>query len=147
MKKLAFSIVLFCVFSLIALSSYSRPIYVGFRLGFFAKWEITFDECSDGNGVCLAVGNPTNPDNAAIGFDEAVPNVLFIRVESTSEVSKPFASGKFELKEDSPVSPELIKGLVKMRVPSNKHVVLKSGIYPVTKEGNYFIVKVPYHIK
>lgn len=147
MKKYQFSIVLLCLLLLTALSSYSRPFYIGLRIGFFAKWEITIGECSDGNGACLSFGNPTNPDNAAIGFDETIPNVLFIKVESTSEVSKPFASGKFELNEDSPVSPEIIKSLTKMRIPNNKYVILKSGIYPVIKEGNYFVVKVPFYIK
>jgi hypothetical protein len=147
MKKLMLSIVLFCVFFLTALSSYSKPIYLTLRIGFFAKWEITIGECEDGNGVCMALGNPSNPDNAALGFDDAVPNFLFIKIESSSEVSKPFASGKFELKEDSPVNPEIIKSLNKMKVPINKYVILKSGIYTVTKEGNFFVVKVPYYIK
>ncbi len=147
MKKYPFSIVLLCLLFLSALSSYSRPFYVGLRIGFFAKWEITIGECQDGNGACLSFGNPTNPDNAAIGFDEAAPNVLFIKVESSSEVSKPFASGKFELKEDSPVNPEIIKSLTKMRIPNNKCVILKSGIYPVIKEGDSFVVKLSYFLR
>ncbi len=147
MKKYSVSIVLICLLFLSALSSYSRPIYIGFRLGLFAKLQFFVDECQDGYGVCIAKGNPANPDNASIGYDESSTNVLYIKVEGSSDVAKPFASGKFEFKEDSPVSPEIIKSLTNMRIPKNKYVVLKSGAYPVTREGEFYIVKIPYYLK
>ncbi|MBK7172033.1 MAG: hypothetical protein IPH84_02095 [Bacteroidales bacterium] len=70
MKKYSVSIVLICLLFLSALSSYSRPIYIGFRLGLFAKLQFFVDECQDGYGfVCQ--GKSSNPDNASIGYDES----------------------------------------------------------------------------
>lgn len=64
MKKLLFLLIATLLFSSY---SFAKPFYLGFRLGFFAKWQIVVGNCDDGNGICLSVGNSNNPDNAQLG--------------------------------------------------------------------------------
>jgi len=134
-------------FTLIALTAYTKPFYIGFRIGFNAEWQIVIGDCQDGNGACLSVGKIGDLDNAELGFDENRKNVFFIRVNKENETAKHFSGSNFELLADSPVDPKLIEKIKTFKNPYNKIVILKKGKYPIIKEKDFFVVAVEFYEK
>jgi len=147
MKKYLYSVIAFLMLAMLSTSAFSRPIYIGFRLGFKAEWVITLGNCKDGRGICLSIGNPNISDNAQIGFDQDANSVFYLKVEKTSETGKPFSSGKFIVEVDSPIDPALIAKFSEFKNPNKKIVVIKKGTYQVKTEGKFYIVELNYYLQ
>jgi len=144
MKKYFFSIILFLM--LISISAYSKPWYIGFKLGLKAKWQVAIGACQDGRGVCISIGSITNPDNAELGYDEAINSILYLKVSRSSSLAENFSNGKFVLEEDSPIDPNLIAKLKKFQCPQKNLVFIRKGIYPVKTAGDFYIIELKYYL-
>lgn len=144
MKKL-----LFLLIATLLLTGYSfaKPFYIGFRMGFFAKWQIVFDECEDGKGICLIPGSSNNPDNAQLGYDAATADIFYLKISVKNTPMKLGPGENFVLQEDSPINPKLIKKFESFKNPDNKLVYLKKGTYPVRVEGDSYVIVFKYFIQ
>jgi hypothetical protein len=133
---------------LVAISTqlFCTPIYINVKIGFKAKWQITFGECEDGKGICLSRPEPIL-DNTKLGFDPFYKNKLILRVSGSSDVAHSLKTGSLEVQEDSPVDPSLIIQLSNFTNPNNKIVIIKRGKYPVKTDGKYYTVLLDYVLK
>jgi hypothetical protein len=147
MKKYIVSAIILIVLTFSSMTAVSRPIYIGFRLGIRAVWEITFSNCKDGRGLCLSIGNPNNPDNAELGYDETESAAFYLKISKSSDLGKSFATAKFELQQDSPIDPALISKFNTFKNPDKRIVILKKGIYPVKIEGDYCVIAISYFLR
>lgn len=144
MKKLLFLLIATLLFSSY---SFAKPFYIGIRIGFFAKTQVVTGDCIDGLGVCISFGNSTTPDNAQLGYDAVTADLFYLRIPVKSSQLKFNPGEDFELKEDSPIDPRLIKKLESFKNPSNKVVYLKKGTYPLRIEGDNYIIAIKYSLQ
>ncbi len=147
MKKIT-SILLATIMILLLASSHasSKPIWLKFKIGIFAKWSITFNgTCDDGWGLCLAFSPDPNPEPNYIGYDKDFDK-FYLRISENYSHAKYFSNDSYELKEDSPIDPKLIAGMTNFTL-KGQYVVIKKGNYKVLKEGGYYIIGFDYYQK
>jgi len=147
MKKLTSLLLAVVVIMLLApFQAGCRPIWIKFKLGIFAKWQIsTNDNCDNGWGLCLAFNPDPNPDPNYFGYDNDADKFL-IRISQNYSQAKYFSGDSYELKEDSPVDPKLIISITNFKL-KGQYVVLKKGSYKVLKEGGEYIIAFDYYQK
>jgi hypothetical protein len=123
----------------------AKPFWIKFKLGIFAKWSITFNgNCDDGKGLCLAFGGTAAPgaNPNLFGYDDELDK-FFIKVDKKWSSAKSFSKETFEIEEDSPVDPKLIRDFPNFKYQT-KNVLIKAGTYPVRDEGEFYIMAVDY---
>jgi len=131
-----------------ALETQARPFYIGgIKIAVRAKWSITFGDCQDGHGICIAifVGEGSAAPDLFIGYDRDTDKIN-VKVGKRERLSGSFSNGTFELPEDSPVDPAVIKKLPNFpRI--DRTVMIRRGSYKVTGEGDYYIVSFDYFLQ
>jgi hypothetical protein len=149
MKKIIYLLIAFMVVSFFSPSSLNaKPFFIKFKLGFFAKWSITFNgDCEDGKGICLALGNNSNPngDPSYLGYDDET-NDFQIKMSKQSLNAKYLQDGTLSIGEDSPVDPKLIENFPNFR-NNGKNVIIKKGTYKVVDNGEFYLLNLDYYIQ
>ncbi len=147
MKKITlFFLLLIMGVTFIPADGYSKPFWVRFKIGIFAKWSITnTGSCDDGWGICLTTNTEGNQGLTFFGYDKETDK-FYIKISEKDQSSKHFGSGSFDLKEDSPVDPKLVAGFPNFQT-GGKLVVLKKGTYKVRKDGTDLITAFDYYLK
>lgn len=145
MKKIALS---FCLLTSMLIfvnevNATPRPFYWKIRVGFLAKWQVTFGECDPSWGICLSLADGDSQDY--LGFDNDTDEFI-LKFNKTSNGADNLATGTFELKEDSPVDPRVTKQFPNV-IAKDKIYVLKKGSYKVVSDGGYYFVRFKYYIQ
>lgn len=122
----------------------AKPIYIGVKIGVFAKWQIRLHDCDDGKGLCLSFKRD-NPVNFC-GYDDA-DDKLYLQVDKKTPEAKYFAGKTLIVQEDSPVDPDLVQQFTNYQKPLTQTVVIKAGTYPITDSGDYFVVGLNYYLQ
>ena len=146
MKKILFVVTgILLLGTIIPANLDAKPIWLKFKIGFFAKWSITTTgNCEDGWGLCLSFAdNPAVPN--FIGYDDETDK-FYVKVSKTFTEAKVFSQGYYELKEDSPVDPRLIREFRNFN-SQGKKVIIKKGTYKIIEEGDYFVMGVDYYLQ
>jgi hypothetical protein len=126
----------------------AKPLWVKLKIGIFAKWSITFTgNCDDGKGLCLTFGGNAAPGSTPnfFGYDDEMDK-FYIKVFKQWGSAKPFSNSTFEVQEDSQVDPKLIENMSNFKF-NTKKVIIKSGIYPVSDEQEFYIMPVDYYLE
>ncbi len=146
MKKILFAVIgIFMLGVIIPANLDARPIWIKFKIGFFAKWSITTTgECEDGWGLCLTFADGPIVQNF-IGYDDATDK-FSLKISKTFPEAKVFSQGIYELKEDSPVDPKLIREFQNF-TSQGKKVLIKKGTYKIVEEGDYYVMGVDYYLQ
>jgi hypothetical protein len=147
MKKITlFFFLLILGVTFLPADGYSKPFWVRFKIGIFAKWSITTTgSCGDGWGICLTTNTEGNQAQTFLGYDKETDK-FYIRISEKDQSSKHFNGNTFDLKADSPVDPKLIAGFPNFQA-GDKIVVLKKGIYKVLKDGPDLITAFDYYLQ
>ena len=149
MKKIVYFLIALMVVTFSAPSDLNaKPIWLKIKLGFFAKWSITFNgNCEDGMGVCVAFGDNLNTSSNQnfFGYDDAT-NKFSIKISKQWASAKSLSSGTFEIGEDSQADPKLIENIPNF-INKGKNVFIKKGIYKVTDEGDYYLLTPEYYVQ
>jgi len=146
MKKILFVVIgILMLGTIIPTNLDAKPIWVKFKIGLFAKWSITTTgDCEDGWGLCLTIQDgPIVPNS--LGYDEET-NKFYLKISKTFSEAKVFSQGFYEIKEDSPVDPKLIREFRNFN-SQGKKVVIKKGTYKIIEEGDYYVMGVDYYLQ
>jgi hypothetical protein len=146
MKKIVFAVIGILMFSsMIPVNLDAKPIWIKFKIGLFAKWSITTSgNCEDGWGLCISFGDGLLAPNY-FGYDDETDK-FYVKILKSSTDAKVLNQGFYELKEDSPVDPRVIREF--RNFPSQgKNVVLKKGTYKILQEGEYYVMAVDYYLQ
>lgn len=144
MKKLMTLTITLVIFTLMTAFSHATPIYIGVKIGIFAKWQIKLDDCDDGKGLCLTFKGD-NPVNFC-GYDNA-DNKIYIKIDKKSPEAKYFTGKAYIVEEDSPVSPALVQKFTNMPKPPTQYVVIKAGTYLITNTPEHYIIGLNYYFQ
>lgn len=124
----------------------SKPIWIKFKIGLFAKWSVTTNgDCENGWGICLALNPDPNPEPNYIGYDKDVDK-FYLKISENYSQAKYFNNDNYELKEDSPIDPRLIGNMTNFTL-KGQYIVIKKGNYKVLKDGGYYIIGFDYYQK
>ena len=146
MKKILFAVIgIFMLGAIIPANLDAKPFWIKFKIGLFAKWSITTTgNCEDGWGLCLTFADGPTVLNF-FGYDDATDK-FYLKISKTFSEAKAFGLGFYDLKEDSPVDPKLIREFQNFN-SQGKNVVIKKGTYKITEEGDYYVMGVYYYLK
>jgi len=147
MKKMISILVVTCamlVTFLIPAEADARPFYLKVRIGFLAKWSVVFGDCQPGWGLCLSLSTDHTVLNQLSYDDET--DQFSVMIHKNDPLAKNMQNGYLEIKEDSPVDPQLIGQFPNFRL-KDKTVVIKAGKYRVLREGDYLTAAVGYFIR
>ncbi len=122
----------------------ARPFYIKVRIGFLAKWSVVLGECKPGWGICLSLNFDHTTLNQ-LSYDNETEK-LTVMIHVNDPLAKNLQSGYLEIKEDSPVDPQLISQIQNFR-QKDKTVVIKAGKYRVLREGDYLTTALEYYVK
>jgi hypothetical protein len=128
------------LFGMIA-QTQARPFYIGIRIGLFAKWSIALGDCKSGWGICISI--PLGPAQNSLGFDSDTEK-LYIKILKTDPAAKNVTQGMFEIREDSPVDPNVIQKMTNIKV-KDKTLIIRKGTYKATAEGDSYIIDLDYY--
>jgi hypothetical protein len=147
MKKIITLSLAVIIFSIIApIQGNSKPIFLKFKLGIFAKWSINFTgTCDDGWGLCLTTNTESGSGTTYIGFDKETDR-FYLKISDKYPDIGHFSNESYELKEDSQIDPKLL-ALIKEFQPKGKFVFLKKGRYKVVREESFLIIGFNYYQK
>jgi hypothetical protein len=129
------------------ITTYSTPIYLPVRFAVKAKWQIVIGNCQDGRGICMAINPNLDSKTVELGYDDTNNQVFYLKIERECNEGKIFASGRFEIQEDSPIDPKLISSFQNFKIQNGKFVVIKKGIYSVKTVGSCYIIELKYYIQ
>jgi hypothetical protein len=144
MKKIMTLVITSVILTLLAVQVNAKPIYIGVKIGVFAKWQIRVHDCDDGKGLCLSFKRD-NPVNFC-GYDDA-DDRIYLKIDKKSPEAKYFTGKALIIEEDSPVDPELVKQFSNYQKPIEQTVVIKAGTYPILDSGDSYIIGLLYYLQ
>lgn len=146
MKKIIFAITgILMLCALIPDNLDAKPIWIKFKIGLFAKWSITTGgNCENGWGLCISFGDNMSAQNY-FGYDDETDK-FYVKMMKSSPETRPLSQGSYELREDSPIDPRVIKEFRNFN-SQGKKVVLKKGTYKILEEGEYYVMAVDYYLQ
>ena len=150
MKKMysLVSVLMVCLLVSLSGETQARPMYIGgIKLAIRAKWAITLGDCKDGHGICLSIfiGEGSTAPDIFVGYDRDTDKI-YLKIGKKEKESAYFSGGTYEVQEDSPVDPGVIRKM--SNFPRyDRTVVIRKGIYKVADDGNYYIVAFDYYLQ